>query len=210
MKMSCLGIKVMDGRGWRVRKLVYVVFFSSRRRHTRYWRDWSSDVCSSDLRASPDAPNPYTTPRRRPVGRRGVDAMIVIMQTGAGPAATDEVVRRIEAGGLGAHVFRGAERNVIAVLTSGDAAGAGQALVALQELLVNLPGVERVEGTVRPFQLASRDVLPGGTTFPIGPARLGAELLTIVGASRSRPAGELVELARAAKAAGADVFWAGR
>src|SRR5258707_14154808 len=22
------------------------VFFSSRRRHTRYWRDWSSDVCS--------------------------------------------------------------------------------------------------------------------------------------------------------------------
>src|SRR5947209_13304091 len=25
------------------------VFFSSRRRHTRYWRDWSSDVCSSDL-----------------------------------------------------------------------------------------------------------------------------------------------------------------
>src|SRR3712207_5706561 len=29
---------------------VYVLFFfSSRRRHTRYWRDWSSDVCSSDL-----------------------------------------------------------------------------------------------------------------------------------------------------------------
>src|ERR1035437_8829829 len=26
-------------------------FFSSRRRHTRYWRDWSSDVCSSDLGA---------------------------------------------------------------------------------------------------------------------------------------------------------------
>src|SRR5258707_9926157 len=24
-------------------------FFASRRRHTRYWRDWSSDVCSSDL-----------------------------------------------------------------------------------------------------------------------------------------------------------------
>src|SRR3712207_8049500 len=27
-------------------------FFSSRRRHTRYWRDWSSDVCSSDLRTA--------------------------------------------------------------------------------------------------------------------------------------------------------------
>src|SRR3712207_7504946 len=29
--------------------VLVVFFFSSRRRHTRYWRDWSSDVCSSDL-----------------------------------------------------------------------------------------------------------------------------------------------------------------
>src|SRR3712207_7222829 len=28
----------------------FFFFFSSRRRHTRYWRDWSSDVWSSDLR----------------------------------------------------------------------------------------------------------------------------------------------------------------
>src|SRR5690625_6244748 len=27
----------------------FVFFFSSRRRHTRWPRDWSSDVCSSDL-----------------------------------------------------------------------------------------------------------------------------------------------------------------
>src|SRR5581483_4694120 len=32
--------------------LLVFFFFSSRRRHTRYWRDWSSDVCSSDLRAA--------------------------------------------------------------------------------------------------------------------------------------------------------------
>src|SRR3712207_2242001 len=36
------GARGNDGAG------VYF-FFSSRRRHTRYWRDWSSDVCSSDL-----------------------------------------------------------------------------------------------------------------------------------------------------------------
>src|SRR3712207_6646867 len=33
----------------------YSFFFSSRRRHTRYWRDWSSDVCSSDLPTTPSA-----------------------------------------------------------------------------------------------------------------------------------------------------------
>src|SRR5690606_40646034 len=32
---------------------VLCFFFSSRRRHTRFSRDWSSDVCSSDLRSSP-------------------------------------------------------------------------------------------------------------------------------------------------------------
>src|SRR5206468_7976769 len=29
--------------------VMFVFFFSSRRRHTRSDRDWSSDVCSSDL-----------------------------------------------------------------------------------------------------------------------------------------------------------------
>src|SRR3712207_9253032 len=32
--------------------MIVCFFFSSRRRHTRYWRDWSSDVCSSDLTTS--------------------------------------------------------------------------------------------------------------------------------------------------------------
>src|SRR5690625_7209274 len=35
-------------------------FFSSRRRHTRWPRDWSSDVCSSDLRPS----QPWSPVRR--------------------------------------------------------------------------------------------------------------------------------------------------
>src|SRR5699024_11429066 len=29
--------------------MLFIAFFSSRRRHTRSKRDWSSDVCSSDL-----------------------------------------------------------------------------------------------------------------------------------------------------------------
>src|SRR5438105_14526366 len=33
---------------------IFFFFFSSRRRHTRSTRDWSSDVCSSDLAKYPD------------------------------------------------------------------------------------------------------------------------------------------------------------
>src|SRR3712207_6964006 len=38
---------------------LYFFFFSSRRRHTRYWRDWSSDVCSSDLPVGGPEQDPY-------------------------------------------------------------------------------------------------------------------------------------------------------
>src|SRR5690606_40610011 len=47
-------------------------FFSSRRRHTRFSRDWSSDVCSSDLEPPPHAPcaplppSPHAPCARRP------------------------------------------------------------------------------------------------------------------------------------------------
>src|SRR5699024_11994745 len=34
--------------------LVFLFFFSRRRRHTRSKRDWSSDVCSSDLQFNQD------------------------------------------------------------------------------------------------------------------------------------------------------------
>src|SRR5438445_2968274 len=46
MLRACLSLG--RGRMW--------FFFSRRRRHTSYWRDWSSDVCSSDLVAPPAVP----------------------------------------------------------------------------------------------------------------------------------------------------------
>src|SRR5206468_10109685 len=39
----------MSMTGTYLQVVVYYFFFSSRRRHTRSDRDWSSDVCSSDL-----------------------------------------------------------------------------------------------------------------------------------------------------------------
>src|SRR2546422_1813001 len=42
---------------------MYLFFFSSRRRHTRCSRDWSSDVCSSDL-------YPGVEPESAPDGER--------------------------------------------------------------------------------------------------------------------------------------------
>src|SRR2546430_3859163 len=42
-------LSLSSRRSRRTRYLTCIVFFSSRRRHTRFDCDWSSDVCSSDL-----------------------------------------------------------------------------------------------------------------------------------------------------------------
>src|SRR5438128_844512 len=45
----------------------FLFFFSSRRRHTRCYRDWSSDVCSSDLGVSASATATLTVTSAPPV-----------------------------------------------------------------------------------------------------------------------------------------------
>src|SRR5688572_32082109 len=52
-------------------------FFSSRRRHTRFDCDWSSDVCSSDLTADLEPPAQPTT---RPAAAAANDLLAPRMQ----------------------------------------------------------------------------------------------------------------------------------
>src|SRR5437660_5080007 len=47
---------------------VICFFFSSRRRHTRWPRDWSSDVCSSDLDAAAEGGRGALPPRAHDLG----------------------------------------------------------------------------------------------------------------------------------------------
>src|SRR5690606_40012717 len=65
-------------------------FFSSRRRHTRFSRDWSSDVCSSDLEA--DA--------RTTLAGGEVGEVLVLLLLGAvhGDQAAGQGVRSEDAG----------------------------------------------------------------------------------------------------------------
>src|SRR2546422_5553141 len=66
---------------WTMAFNVVFFFFSSRRRHTRCSRDWSSDVCSSDLSAIVTAPVQIAPAR----GRLGV------LLVGLGAVATTTI-----------------------------------------------------------------------------------------------------------------------
>src|SRR6266487_758956 len=60
-------MRCFEGSGTRV------FFFSSRRRHTRWTGDWSSDVCSSDLTPTP-APTPPSVVTINVVGVNGAQS----------------------------------------------------------------------------------------------------------------------------------------
>src|SRR5690606_3710887 len=45
--------------------VIFIFFFSSRRRHTRFSRDWSSDVCSSDLQQRRNHPGQHRHQQHR-------------------------------------------------------------------------------------------------------------------------------------------------
>src|SRR5437879_10931615 len=56
---------------------MYIFFFSSRRRHTRYIGDWSSDVCSSDL----GCPNPGKASQNRAKRKHKAGGRIGVTRT---------------------------------------------------------------------------------------------------------------------------------
>src|SRR2546430_9027323 len=83
-------------------ELICYFFFSSRRRHTRFDCDWSSDVCSSDLSptASPTAPRggaAGSAPHLARPGRRPPDAKMRTRDAGPpGGGLADSSRRRSE------------------------------------------------------------------------------------------------------------------
>src|SRR5689334_24630227 len=62
---------------------LFFFFFSSRRRHTRWNCDWSSDVCSSDLRRVPE-PDRRRESLARLVRRRTRRARDSLRRSGSG------------------------------------------------------------------------------------------------------------------------------
>src|SRR6266496_565166 len=86
--------------GRKVRAFLFF-FFSSRRRHTRSLRDWSSDVCSSDLSSGPR--RPWTRWPRDPSAAGAASGFV------GEPAQLDEVAVTAEADAHGGAVLERAE-----------------------------------------------------------------------------------------------------
>src|SRR2546430_9214351 len=88
---------------------MWCFFFSSRRRHTRFDCDWSSDVCSSDLEAR------WLRPRRDRQGRQadqGVAVQLVNVKAFSRTAGTREAPMNSPISSLVERLSRSEERRV--------------------------------------------------------------------------------------------------
>src|SRR5690606_41224599 len=71
-------------------------FFSSRRRHTRFSRDWSSDVCSSDLGHSISNSGAYVMDASQKLVPAGVMGELILTGDGLARGYTNPALRSEE------------------------------------------------------------------------------------------------------------------
>src|SRR5690349_11982404 len=129
----------------------FLFFFSSRRRHTRFLRDWSSDVCSSDLVALHHREGARAHGLlARPVEAEEQRALV-----------EDRRVRRVEV--LRLLVAEGARAeadDAPALVGDGEHHAVAEAVVVAVPLLAREDEARRLEGRRRDARAAGRDEEP--------------------------------------------------
>ena len=131
--------------------------------------------------------------------------MIVILRAGAAQDKVQEVVAALEARGYGIHLSQGVERTIIGAIGALDE----EKLLVAQQLEA-LPQVERVVPILKSYKLASREFHPEPTVVNVGGVEIGGErVVVIAGPCCAENEEQVMEAARAVKAAGASLLRGG-
>jgi 3-deoxy-7-phosphoheptulonate synthase len=118
------------------------------------------------------------------------------MATEASSEQISQVVERVEAEGLHAHLVYGEERTVIGVV--------GDIRRINREQFMLYPGVNGIVPISRPYKLTSREFIPHDSSFPIDGMSIGGqELVIIAGPCAVEDRSQMLEIAHAVREAGA-------
>jgi 3-deoxy-7-phosphoheptulonate synthase len=129
--------------------------------------------------------------------------MIVNMLSTATAAEIDHIIDRVKECGFQAHVIRGEERTIIGAVGSGGNRSEIEALRAA-------PGVAEVIQIAHPFKLVSRQLRQTPTVVDVRGTKIGGgDLVVIAGPCSVESEDQLMETARAVKAAGANMLRGG-
>ena len=123
--------------------------------------------------------------------------MVVIMKPDFTPEQLQEAIQAMKAGGVKVNISKGAETTVLGA--EGSSAGIDQ------ELLEQLPGVEKVMRVTEPYKKANRKYHPDDTVLDLGNGALigGKRLAVIAGPCSVESEGQITQVARAVQKSGA-------
>ncbi len=123
--------------------------------------------------------------------------MVVIMKPNFTPEQLQEAIQAMKAGGVQVNISHGAETTVLGA--------EGNAAQIDQELLEQLPGVEKVMRVTEPYKKANRKYHPDDTVLPLCNGRTigGKRLAVIAGPCSVESESQITQVAQAVKASGA-------
>lgn len=128
--------------------------------------------------------------------------MFIVMRKGYTEKEIADILERLAKLGFSGHVSEGVERTVVGVV--------GRTYPELRDTLELLPGVDEVVPISRPYKLASREFQPQDSTIKVGDVTIGGkELVVMAGPCAVETEEQVVETARAVKAAGANILRGG-
>ncbi|HEX6775346.1 MAG TPA: 3-deoxy-7-phosphoheptulonate synthase, partial [Methylomirabilota bacterium] len=129
--------------------------------------------------------------------------MIIILKSGIGDAAIDDVCRRVTEMGYAPHIIRGEFKTIVAAV--GEERGRPDL-----RLLEAVESVESVMPVQQPFKLASREVRPEPSEVRVNGISIGGKAIVVMaGPCSVESDAQVQEVADAVKAGGAKILRGG-
>ena len=129
--------------------------------------------------------------------------MIIILKSGIGDAAIDDVCRRVTEMGYAPHIIRGEFKTIVAAV--GEERGRPDL-----RLLEAVETVESVMPVQQPFKLASREVRPEPSEVRVNDVSIGGKAIVVMaGPCSVESEAQVQEVADAVKGAGAKILRGG-
>jgi 3-deoxy-7-phosphoheptulonate synthase len=129
--------------------------------------------------------------------------MIIILKSGIGDAAIEDVCRRVTEMGYSPHIIRGEFKTIVAAV--GEERGRPDL-----RLLEAVETVESVMPVQQPFKLASREVRPEPSEVRVNGIAVGGKAIVVMaGPCSVESEGQVQEVADAVKSAGAKILRGG-
>jgi len=128
--------------------------------------------------------------------------MFIVMRKGYTEKEMGDILERLTKLGFSGHVSKGVERTVIGVV--------GRTYPELRDTLELLAGVDEVVPISKPYKLSSREFQPQDSTIKVGDVTIGGdELVVMAGPCAVETEEQVLDTARAVKAAGANILRGG-